>query len=169
MFCSGSSCTVFLYCASQTDTRLFVGLRLHAARIHPSSGQTDTLTDEKKPAVVLAIQHNPCNLVQRDHHSQDGAEWNLSGWRRTEGGAERHTEIFLLLIAMICLQRENNTFFISYLSDNRLYNIIHKKLWDKFSYISSACINTVSYNDMDFFMLHSLGFTTRTQTPTHAV
>lgn len=76
------------------------------------------------------------------------------GGEREKKTKKKHTEIFLFLIAIICLQRENNIyiyFFISYLSDNRLYNIIHKKIWDKFSYISPACINTVSYNDMGFF------------------
>lgn len=72
---------------TRTETGIFVGLRLHAARVHPSSRRTDTLTDEKKPAAALAIQHNPCNLLQHDSHSQEGAEWNLSGCRRPE--AER--------------------------------------------------------------------------------
>lgn len=104
---------------TQTDAGLFVGLRLHAARVHPSSRRTDALTDEKKPAAALAIQHNPCNLLQHDSHSQEGAEWNLSGCRRPE--AERgkkkktHTEIFLFLIAIICLQRENNIYIFFYL------------------------------------------------------
>lgn len=98
---------------TRTETGIFVGLRLHAARVHPSSRRTDTLTDEKKPAAALAIQHNPCNLLQHDSHSQEGAEWNLSGCRRPEaerGKKKKHTEIFLFLIAIICLQRENNIY-----------------------------------------------------------
>lgn len=40
-----------------------------------------------------------------------------------------------------------NTFFI--LNDDRLYKIVDTKIIDKFSYIPSAGINTVSYNDMN--------------------
>lgn len=35
------------------------------------------------------------------------------------------------------------------LSDNRLYRIVDTKIIDKISYIPSARINTVSYNDMN--------------------
>lgn len=41
---------------------------------------------------------------------------------------------------------ENKTFN---LDDNRLYKIVDTKIIDKISYIPSARINTVSYNDMN--------------------
>lgn len=117
---------------------------LQAARVRPSSRQTDTLTDGTPAAALTSEELQLCGERLSFQICAMKRLKSLCRQRRHNRKEGRDTVIFFNRTNNMITSRGEEKLN---LKENRLYTIADNvTITDRFSYFLSACINTIFYN-----------------------